>query len=76
MFLGCPNGKGIRQLVSSLLVTATKKIAVLAGDGIGREVIPQAMKVMMASGAPIETTEFDWGAARYLADGVTVPPDG
>ena len=76
MFLGCPNGKGIRQLVSSLLVTATKKIAVLPGDGIGREVIPQAMKVMMASGAPIETTEFDWGAARYLADGVTVPPDG
>jgi 3-isopropylmalate dehydrogenase len=30
----------------------------------------------MASGASIETTEFDWGAARYLADGVTVPPDG
>jgi len=76
MFLGCPNGKGIRQLVSSLLVTATKKIAVLPGDGIGREVIPQAVKVMMASGAPIETTEFDWGAARYLADGVTVPSDG
>jgi 3-isopropylmalate dehydrogenase len=76
MFLACPNGKGIRQLVSSLLVTATKKIAVLPGDGIGREVIPQAMKVMMASGAPIETTEFDWGAARYLADGVTVPSDG
>jgi 3-isopropylmalate dehydrogenase len=76
VFLACPNGKGIRQLVSSLLVTATKKIAVLPGDGIGREVIPQAMKVMMASGAPIETTEFDWGAARYLADGVTVPPDG
>jgi 3-isopropylmalate dehydrogenase len=75
-FLGCPNGKGTRQLVSSLLVTGTKKIAVLPGDGIGREVIPQAMKVMMASGAPIETTEFDWGAARYLADGVTVPPDG
>jgi len=76
MSFGCPNGKGIRQLVSSLLVTATKKIAVLPGDGIGREVIPQAMKVMMASGASIETTEFDWGAARYLADGVTVPPDG
>ena len=76
MSFGCPNGKGIRQLVSSLLVTATKKIAVLPGDGIGREVIPQAMKVMMASGASIETTEFDWGAARYLADGITVPPDG
>jgi len=49
---------------------------VLAGDGIGREVIPEAVKVLKASGAPLETTEFDWGAARYLADGVTVPPDG
>ena len=48
----------------------------LPGDGIGREVIPQAVKVMMASGAPVETAEFDWSATRYLADGVTVPPDG
>jgi 3-isopropylmalate dehydrogenase len=57
-------------------VTQAKRIAVLPGDGIGREVIPEAVKVVAASGAPIETTEFDWGAARYLADGVTVPPDG
>lgn len=48
----------------------------LAGDGIGREVIPEAVKVLKAAQAPIETTEFDWGASRYLADGVTVPPDG
>ncbi len=53
-----------------------KKIAVIPGDGIGREVIPQAVKVMLAAEAPIETTEFDWSAARYLADGVTVPADG
>jgi 3-isopropylmalate dehydrogenase len=39
-------------------------------------VIPQAVKVMAASGAAVETTEFDWGAARYLADGVTVPAYG
>ena len=38
--------------------------------------IPEAVKVMMASGAAVETSEFDWGAARYLADGVTVPPNG
>jgi len=49
---------------------------VIAGDGIGLEVIPQAVRVMLAAGAPIETTEFDWSASRYLADGVTVPPDG
>jgi 3-isopropylmalate dehydrogenase len=57
-------------------VTQAKRIAVLPGDGIGREVIPQAVKVLSASGAAVETTEFDWGAARYLADGVTVPADG
>jgi 3-isopropylmalate dehydrogenase len=63
-------------LVSSFPVSSTKKIAVLPGDGIGREVISQAVQVLHAAGAPVETTEFDWGAARYLADGVTVPPDG
>src|SRR5690242_9475514 len=31
---------------------------------------------MQATGAPIDSTEFDWGADRYLVDGVTVPPDG
>jgi 3-isopropylmalate dehydrogenase len=56
-------------------VTA-KRIAVLPGDGIGREVIPLALRVIEATGAPVEFTEFDWGADRYLADGVTVPPEG
>jgi 3-isopropylmalate dehydrogenase len=56
-------------------VSATKRIAVIAGDGIGKEVIPQAVKVMEAAGAPVELTHFDWGADRYLADKVTVPPD-
>jgi 3-isopropylmalate dehydrogenase len=57
-------------------VTNAKKIAVIQGDGIGQEVIPQALKVIAASGAPVEFTEFDWGADRYLVDGTTVPPDG
>jgi 3-isopropylmalate dehydrogenase len=53
-----------------------KRIAVIPGDGIGQEVIPQALKVIQASGADVEMTEFDWGADRYLRDGMTVPPDG
>ena len=53
-----------------------KRIAIIAGDGIGQEVIPQAVKALVASGAELETTQFDWGADRYLADGLTVPPDG
>jgi len=53
-----------------------KHIAVIPGDGIGQEVIPQALEVIRASGAPVEFTHFDWGADRYLADGTTVPTDG
>jgi 3-isopropylmalate dehydrogenase len=58
-------------------VTPSKKrIAIVPGDGIGQEVIPQAIKVIKASGADVELTEFDWGADRYLRDRMTVPPDG
>jgi len=53
-----------------------KRIAVIPGDGIGKEVIPQAVKVIQAVGAPVELTDFDWGADRYLRDQTTVPPDG
>jgi 3-isopropylmalate dehydrogenase len=53
-----------------------KRIAVIPGDGIGQEVIPQAVKVIQATGANVELTDFDWGADRYLRDQVTVPPDG
>ena len=55
---------------------SSKRIAVIAGDGIGKEVIPQAVRVMQAAGAPVECTPFDWGADRYLADKTTVPADG
>ncbi len=57
-------------------MSTKKRIAILPGDGIGREVIPQAVNAIQASGAPVELTEFDWGADRYLKDAVTVPPDG
>jgi 3-isopropylmalate dehydrogenase len=53
-----------------------KRIAVIPGDGIGQEVIPPALKVISASGANVEFSEFDWSADRYLRDGTTVPPDG
>ena len=46
------------------------------GDGIGKEVIAAALTVVKAAQAPVEFTEFDWSADRYLKDGTTVPPDG
>src|SRR3984893_50248 len=58
---------------------ATKRIAVIPGDGIGKEVIPEAVKVLKAvtaaSGKNLALTEFDWGADRYLRDGTTLPAD-
>jgi 3-isopropylmalate dehydrogenase len=56
--------------------SSRKRIAVIPGDGIGKEVIPQAVKVIQAAGAAVDLTEFDWGADRYLRDGTTVPADG
>src|SRR5262249_37706233 len=56
-------------------VSQKKRIAVIPGDGIGQEVIAQAVRVIEATGAAVELSTFDWGAERYLADGMTVPPD-
>lgn len=53
-----------------------KRIAVVPGDGIGKEVIPCALQVIGASGAAVDFTTFDWGADRYLADGSTIPAGG
>jgi 3-isopropylmalate dehydrogenase len=57
-------------------VAHNKRVAVVPGDGVGKEVIPNALDVLRASGAPLEFTTFDWGADRYLIDGTTIPPDG
>lgn len=57
-------------------VNQEKKIALIPGDGIGKDVIPEAVKAVQASGAAVRFTPFDWGADRYLADKTTVPADG
>jgi len=53
------------------------KVAVIAGDGIGKEVIPQGVRVLQHLAArddlDLEFEEFDFGADRYLADGTTLP---
>jgi 3-isopropylmalate dehydrogenase len=51
----------------------TYKIAVLPGDGIGSEVIREALKVARAAGADLDTTEYDLGGRRYLATGEILP---
>ncbi|MFZ9174939.1 MAG: isocitrate/isopropylmalate family dehydrogenase, partial [Ilumatobacteraceae bacterium] len=45
------------------------RVAVIGGDGIGPEVVTEALKVVAASGVKLDTTDFDLGGARYLRDG-------
>ena len=45
------------------------KIAVLAGDGIGPEVMAEGLKVLRAVRDDVETIDFDLGARRYLRNG-------
>jgi 3-isopropylmalate dehydrogenase len=47
----------------------THNIAVIGGDGIGPDVIAEAVKVVRAAGVDIDTTEFDLGGSRFLRDG-------
>jgi len=54
-----------------------KRIAVIAGDGIGVDVTREAMKVLRrvndVLGRQLEFVEFDWGAEKYLREGVSLP---
>ena len=49
-----------------------KKVAVIPGDGAGKEVVPEAVKVLKAIGADLEFEDFDIGADRYLTTGVSL----
>ena len=51
------------------------KLAVIAGDGIGPEVIDEALKVLDVVKPGVEKTTYDLGARRYHATG-EVMPDG
>lgn len=56
-----------------------KRIAVIEGDGIGKEVVPVGVAVLERlrelRGYPLELVPFDLGADRYLRDGVTFPAE-
>jgi 3-isopropylmalate dehydrogenase len=49
------------------------KIAVLPCDGAGKEVVPEAIKVLRAAGAGFEFEEFEVNAEAYLRTGVAIP---
>ncbi len=56
------------------------RIAVIAGDGIGKDVVAEAVKVLAAvtarTGRALELDHLPWGADHFLATGETMPADG
>jgi len=56
-----------------------RRIAIIPGDGIGIDVTTEATKVLQtlikARNLPLELVTFDWGAEKYLRDGVSLPKD-
>ncbi len=56
------------------------RIAVISGDGIGKEVTAEAVKVIRrvgeVFGQPFELEQLPWGADYFLETGVTLPPNG
>ncbi|GER67591.1 putative tartrate dehydrogenase/decarboxylase [Weizmannia acidilactici] len=59
----------------------TYHIAVIPGDGIGKEVVPAAVKVLhtaaeLHGGIKFEFTEFPWSCDFYIEHGKMMPDDG
>ena len=52
-----------------------KRIAVIAGDGVGKEVIPEGIRVLSAIDPHLDFTQLDWGSDRYERTGAMMPPD-
>ena len=58
---------------------ATHKIAVMAGDGIGKEVMPEGLLVVESAarkfGVECAFTSFDWSCDHYARHGKMMPDD-
>jgi len=61
-------------------MTKKIKIALIPGDGIGKEVIPEGVRVLEAAALKnnlnVEWTKFDWSCETYLETGKMMPVDG
>jgi tartrate dehydrogenase/decarboxylase/D-malate dehydrogenase len=58
----------------------TFNIAVIAGDGIGKEVVPEGIRVIQAAGQRfsfrLQCQAFDWSCETYVRSGKMMPDDG
>src|SRR4051812_15351787 len=71
---------GSSQERSSHCAMKTYQLAVIPGDGIGKEVVPEGLRVLQAVGSTFgigfEWTHFDWSCETYKATGRMMPEDG
>lgn len=60
-------------------MSQAKRIAIIPGDGIGKEVTPEGVKILESAcavtGQKLSFSYFDWGADRFLKNGTTLPAD-
>jgi tartrate dehydrogenase/decarboxylase/D-malate dehydrogenase len=58
----------------------THKIAVIPGDGIGKETVPEALRVLDAAarrfGFALDLAHYDWSCDTYKKTGAMMPADG
>jgi tartrate dehydrogenase/decarboxylase / D-malate dehydrogenase len=56
------------------------RIAVIPGDGIGKETVPESLKVLDAAsrrfGFALDLRHYDWSCETYKRTGAMMPPDG
>ena len=61
-------------------MSKTYRIAVIPGDGIGRETVPESLRVLDAAqrrfGFLLQLDEYDWSCETYKKTGAMMPEDG
>jgi tartrate dehydrogenase/decarboxylase/D-malate dehydrogenase len=61
-------------------MAGTHKIAVIPGDGIGKETVPEALRVLDAAsrrfGFALDLAHYDWSCDTYKKTGAMMPADG
>src|ERR1700749_1105230 len=55
------------------MASSAIKLAVIGGDGIGPEVVAEALKVLQAASVSVDATSYDLGAQRWHRTGETLP---
>ncbi|MCC6718893.1 MAG: tartrate dehydrogenase [Acetobacteraceae bacterium] len=61
-------------------MTKTYRLAVIPGDGIGKETTPEGLRVLDAAarrfGFNLRLDHYDWSCETYKQTGAMMPPDG